>query len=155
MLQPMNNLFELIMLESSSVADQSLLLKYTTAFLTHLMRFEKSDLNKLAFEDVRMLKLFQLLEDNFKENRSAEFYAGHIGLTPKRANEILRHRMNTTINGLINRLLVLEAKRELMHHHHSVKEVAYNLGFSDQSYFARFFRKHAGLTPEEFKAKDA
>ena len=153
MLRPMSQLFDLIMLESNSLADPDLLLKYTTAMLTHLLRLSQSGFATLATEDTRMLKLLQLLEENFRENRLASFYAGQIGLTPKRVNEILREKMGITINGLLNRLLLLEAKRELSHHQFTVKEVAYNLGFSDQSYFARFFKKHSGLAPEQFKTQ--
>lgn len=155
MLQAMNQLFDLIMLESRSVADHSLLLKYTTAMLMHLHRFSQSGLSSLATGDSRMLKLFQLLEAHYKENRPAGFYAAEIGLTPKRVNEILRQKMGTTISGLLARLLLLEAKRELSHQQYSIKEIAYNLGFSDQSYFARFFRKHTGMAPEQFRLKSS
>ncbi len=151
MLQPMKHLFGLIMLESNTTADRSLLIKYTTILLTHLLRFSKSDFSALATEDNRMLRLFQLLEANYKEHRAASFYARQIGLTPKRVNEILRQKMGMTINGLLNRLLLLEAKRELSHQQYAIKEIAYNLGFSDQSYFARFFKKHTGMAPEHFR----
>ena len=153
MLQSMQQLFALIMLEANSTADHNLLLEYVTATLMQLARFSKSGLSLLDAEDARMLKLFQLMEENYKENRAASFYAGQIGLTPKRVNEILRQTMGVTINGVLTRLLLLEAKRELSYHQSSVKEIAYNLGFSDQSYFARFFKKHTGLSPEQFKAK--
>ncbi len=151
MLQPMHQLFDLMMLESNSAADHHLLLKYTTAMLMHLLRFSRSGFSALAAEDTRMLRLFQLLKENYKENRSASFYAEQIGLTPKRVNEILRLKMGTTIHGLLTRLLLLEAKRELSHQQCSIKEIAYHLGFSDQSYFARFFRKSTGLAPEQFR----
>ncbi|PSK92085.1 helix-turn-helix domain-containing protein [Taibaiella chishuiensis] len=151
MLLPMKHLFELIMLESNTTADRSLLLKYTTILLTYLLRFSKSDFSALATEDNRMLRLFQLLEANYQEHRPASFYARQIGLTPKRVNEILRQKMGTTINGLLNRLLLLEAKRELSHQQYAIKEIAYKLGFSDQSYFARFFKKHTGMAPERFR----
>lgn len=154
MLEAMNSLFGLIMLESDGVADTSLLLAYITAFLTHLFRFGKFDTELPALDEARMVKLLQLIEENYKENRSALFYAGQIGLTPKRVNEILRQRAGITMNKLIDQLLLLEAKRELMHNHLTVKEVAYDLGYSDPSYFARFFKKHTGLTPEQFKASD-
>jgi AraC family transcriptional activator of pobA len=151
MRQPMHQLFNLIMLEYNTASDSGLLHKYTTILLTHLFRFSRSGLSSIVIGDTRMRKLFQLLEDNYKEQRSAAFYAKQIGLTPKRVNEILRQKMGTTINSLLSRLLLWEAKRQLSHHQFTVKEVTYNLGFSDQSYFARFFRKHTGLSPEEFK----
>jgi AraC family transcriptional activator of pobA len=151
MVQPLQNLFSLILLECASQSDTSLLLKYTTAFLQHLYRFAAHRLPVASGEDTRIVKLLQLVEQHFKENRSASFYAGQIGLTPKRMNEILRKKAGITINQLVSQLLLIESKRELFHGDFSIKEIAYSLGFTDQSYFARFFRKHTGTTPELFR----
>lgn len=150
MVKPMEQLFELILLEYNGAADADLLLKYTTAFLFQLHRFSGHSFS-LAAEDQRMLQLFQLIETHYKENRSTTFYAQKIGLTAKRINEILREKASTTISQLCYQLLLIEAKRELFHGQAPVKTIAYDLGFSDQSYFARFFRKHTGVTPEQFR----
>jgi AraC-like DNA-binding protein len=66
-------------------------------------------------------------------------------------NEILRDAVGTTLSQLLYQLLIIEAKRELFHQDLSVKEIAYELGFSEQSYFARFFKKHTGQSPEDFR----
>lgn len=151
MVQPLENLFSLIVLECGGQAETNLLLKYTTAFLLHLYRFKIHRLPALAGEDFRIVKLFQLVEQNFKENRSASFYADQVGLTPKRLNEIVRDKMGITISQLLYQLVLIESKRELFHGDFSIKEIAYSLGFADQSYFARFFKKHTGTTPEQFR----
>lgn len=154
MLPAMNQLFDLILLECRSEADLNMLLKYMTAFLLHLYRFGQHRFSVAAGEDTRMVKLFQLMESHYKENRSAGFYARQIGLTTKRINEILREKAGMTMSQLLYQLLLIEAKRELFHGEFSIKEIAYNLGFTDQSYFARFFKKHTGLTPEQFRQKE-
>ncbi|WP_342644478.1 helix-turn-helix domain-containing protein [Mucilaginibacter sp. CSA2-8R] len=148
---PLEKLFDLILLENQGQADINLLLKYTTAFLWHLYRFSAQRFSLEAGEDHRMVKLFQLMEVHYKEGRSASYYAAQIGLTAKRINEILRQRTGFTISQLLYQFLVIEAKREIYHNRLSIKEIAYQLGFSDQSYFARFFKKHTGLTPEQFR----
>jgi AraC-like DNA-binding protein len=151
MQEPLEKLFELILLENHMQADADLLLKYTTAWLWHLYRFAEHRFTLGAGEDQRMIKLFQLMEINYKECRTADFYAEQIGLTAKRINEILRERTGYTISQLLYQLLLIEAKREIYHNRFSIKEIAYHLGFSDQSYFARFFKKHTGFTPEQFR----
>lgn len=151
MVQPLQHLFSLILLECTDQADTALLLKYTTAFLQHLHRFAVHRLPTAGVEDTRIAKLLQLVEQHFKENRTASFYADQIGLTPKRMNEILRKKAGITINQLLSQLVLIESKRELFHGDFSIKEIAYSLGFADQSYFARFFRKHTGTTPELFR----
>lgn len=149
---PLMHLFDLILLECAGAADLALLLKYTTAYLTHLYRFGKRSHRVAGAEDHRLVRLFQLMQMHYRQEKSAAFYAREIGLTPKRVNELLREKMKTTVSKLLYRLMLIEAKRELYHRQHSVKEIAYGLGFSDQSYFARFFKKQTGLTPEEFRA---
>ncbi len=150
MVAPLTHIFDLILLECNGAADVTLLLKYTTALLTHLYRFGRHD--RRIGEDHRLVKLFQLMQEHYRQEKSAAFYARQIGLTPKRINELLREKMGTTVSKLLYRLMLIEAKRELYHQQHSVKEIAYGLGFSDQSYFARFFKKQTGLTPEEFRS---
>lgn len=147
----MRNLFALILMEYQGAGDINLLVKYTSAFLIHLSRFSAQRFTAAAGEDVRISKLFRLLEEHFTENRAASFYADHIGLTAKRINEILRKKTGTTLNSLINQLLLVESKRELFHRDLAIKEIAYKLGFADQSYFSRFFKKHTALTPDEFR----
>jgi len=151
MIGPMTRLFDLILLEFRGAADDELLLKYLSVFLTYVHRFSDRRNAAAAGIDQRIVRLFQLLQSNYKEEKSAQFYARRLGLTPKRINELLRGQIGSTISQLIYQLLVIEAKRELFHQELSVKEIAYELGFSEQSYFARFFRKHTGQTPEAFR----
>ncbi len=148
----MISLFDLILLEDRGAADEPLLLKYIGAFLTLLFRFSNCSGLLTGGADPRVATLYQLVLQHFREERSAQFYARRVGLTTKRMNEILRPVIGTTLNKLISRLLIIEAKRELFHQRLSIKEIAYGLGFSDQSYFARFFRKHTGATPEAFRS---
>ncbi|QKZ13859.1 helix-turn-helix domain-containing protein [Spirosoma sp. KUDC1026] len=155
MVQPLHQLFELIVLEYKGRINIPLLLKYTTAFLTHIYRFRTENPAIALSEDHRVIHVLRLLEENFKEHHSATFYAKELGLTPKRINELLRQQMNTTISQLVYTLLLAEAKRTLFHHELSIKEIAYDLGFTNQSYFARFFRKYTGMAPEKFRAHAA
>lgn len=155
MIPHLQSIFSLILLESKGDADPELLLKYTSAFLVHLYRFGKHRLPNLAKTDARMIKLLHLIDENFKTHQPVAFYANEIGLTAKRINEILREIAGVTISELTSQLLLLEGKRALFAGKNSIKEIAYELGFADQSYFSRFFKKHTKLTPEQFKQQIA
>lgn len=153
MVTHLEKLFSLILLESRDNADQHLLLKYTSAFLVYLYRFAKHRLPSLAKSDKRMIKLLNLINKHFKTHQPVSFYANAIGITAKRINEILREIAGVTVSQLTYQLLLVEAKRELFSGKKSIKEIAYELGFADQSYFSRFFKKHTGTTPEQFRKK--
>lgn len=54
---------------------------------------------------------------------------------------------------MIDARSIHEAKRLLGYSTMSVKQVALELGFQDEAYFSRFFRKNTGLRPTEYRAE--
>ncbi len=59
--------------------------------------------------------------------------------------------LGKTAGELIRDRVLLEAKRLLTNGDMSITELAYDLNFQDNSYFNRFFKKYADVTPEEFR----
>lgn len=56
-----------------------------------------------------------------------------------------------TSTDLVNEKKVLEIKRLLMFTDLSVTEISEELNFSDQSYFAKYFKKIVGLSPKQYR----
>jgi AraC family transcriptional activator of pobA len=52
---------------------------------------------------------------------------------------------------LVRQRVLSEAKRQLVFTAQPIQDIANELAFSDPSHFARFFRKHTGTTPHEFR----
>ena len=50
---------------------------------------------------------------------------------------------------------ILDAKRELCYYNKSVKEIAFELGYDNQYYFSRIFKKRTTFSPEEFRKQFA
>ncbi len=72
-------------------------------------------------------------------------------VSPDHLSATLRAVTSRGASALINERITLEAKRLLIHSRLSISEAAYALGFESASYFTRFFRKHAEMTPSEFR----
>ncbi|MDB5849365.1 MAG: transcriptional regulator, AraC family [Rhodoferax sp.] len=53
---------------------------------------------------------------------------------------------------VIHSRLANEAQRDLVYTANSIRQLADRLGFEDEAYFSRFFRKQTGLTPRQFRA---
>lgn len=70
--------------------------------------------------------------------------AGHL-------SEVVKAQSGKPAIKHIHERLVLEARRLLFHTPESLKEIAFNLGFSEASYFTRFFKRETGLTPAEYR----
>ncbi|RYC68335.1 helix-turn-helix domain-containing protein [Spirosoma sordidisoli] len=99
----------------------------------------------------RIRQYEELLEAQFVRTRAVSAYADQMGVSPNYLNHICKKVLNKTASQLLHDRLLIEAQRLLTHTTRSVKEIGYQLGFDDGSYFVRFFRKQAGLTPAEFR----
>jgi len=102
----------------------------------------------------RMEQLTGLIEQHFRSHRPASFYAREIGISPTHLNRIVRSMTGKTAHDLIAGKLVDAAKRELIFTLASVQEVSHRLGFADPAYFSRFFLKHAGETPKDWRKRE-
>lgn len=93
----------------------------------------------------------ELLENQFQTVREISAYAQQMNLTPNYLNHICKKVLGKTASQLLHERVVVEAQRLLTHTAHSVKEIGFQLGFDDPSYFVRFFKKHTGQTPVAFR----
>lgn len=93
----------------------------------------------------------QLLGARFKTMKSPAAYAAEMNLSLSYLNEMVKAATGFTVSYWIQQEITLEAKRLLHHSQLSVKEVAYELGYEDVTYFSRLFSKVVQLTPGEFR----
>lgn len=99
----------------------------------------------------RLTVFMNLLEKHVFQYKQVSDYASMMHLSTYQLNRITKQLLGKNCSEIINDHLILEAKRTLRSSGIQVKEIAYDLGFEDVSYFIRFFRKHTGSTPEAFR----
>lgn len=92
-----------------------------------------------------------LLDARCRERLPVEGYARAIGVTAGQLTRLCREVLGMSTLDAINARAVHEAQRELVYSSLSVKQVAGELGFDDEAYFGRFFKKQTGLRPTEFR----
>ncbi|PWL38908.1 AraC family transcriptional regulator [Flagellimonas aquimarina] len=95
--------------------------------------------------------LENLIEQFYKTEKSAKFYADKLHITPKHLNRITKSTLNKTTTELITERVLLESKRLIVHSGNSLIQVAETLGYEDYAYFSRVFKLKTGKTPLEFK----
>lgn len=78
-------------------------------------------------------------------------FADELAITPVHLNRICRQVAGKSAGQLVQEHLLDEARKYLTYTTYSVSEVAYLLAFEYPNYFAKFFRKHTGLSPTEFR----
>lgn len=120
-------------------------------FLLKLIRIKEHVFTTQDVNQKRVYEFMMLLEENYQEERTADFYASELGISSKRLNQILKEKLDKTGMQLIHDRIILEAKRKIIHSENTLKEIAYDLGFTDRPYFSRFFKKQTGSSPEDFQ----
>ena len=96
-------------------------------------------------------ELRDLIEQNYCTLHSPVDYAERLHLTPKTLGRIVREHLGTTLTDLIRNRILIHAKWQLLHTLKPVKEISREIGFSDELYFSRLFKKATGFSPTFFR----
>lgn len=113
---------------------------------------QNPDTDQETDKNAHILTQFKsLLSEHFIEEREVSFYADKLHLTPKYFSTLIREVSGKTAGAWINEMVLLEAKVRLQNHKQSIAQIAYDLNFSDPSHFGKFFKKHAGVSPKEYR----
>lgn len=99
-------------------------------------------------------KFLNLLREYCSTERSVEFYASKMGITPKYLSLILKKKSGRNASKLIDEAVVYEAKRLLKYSGMSINEIALKLNFASQSFFGKYFKQRVGVSPSRYKIWD-
>jgi len=94
-----------------------------------------------------------LVEKNFRTHHKVVDYAEMLFKSPKTLSNTFSKYSEKTPLTSINERIILEARRLLIFSHQSVQEISYELGYTDESHFSKFFTKHTGNSPAKFKKR--
>lgn len=93
----------------------------------------------------------RLIDEHHRRLHSVKEYASLLGVSPKTLTNHVAQCSPHSPLALINARLVLEAKRRLRYSTLIIKEIAFELGFDDPSYFVKFFKRQTGQLPADFR----
>ena len=96
-------------------------------------------------------RFLDLLREHCSTERSVEFYAQKMGITPKYLSLILKKKSGRNASKLIDEAVVYEAKRLLKYSGLSINEIATKLNFASQSFFGKYFKQRVGVSPSRYK----
>lgn len=96
-------------------------------------------------------KALAWLSDHYHESVTLAQLAKAVGLSGFRVAHILKESTGKTMLQHVHRLRVQEAQRLLEGSDMSCSDIAYEVGFSDQSYFIKQFRRWMGMPPYRYR----
>ena len=95
----------------------------------------------------------QLLNQHLQANKSPAAYAALLNVSDAYLTEVLKKQTGFSASYWIQQEVMLEAKRLLYYTELSIKQISAQLGYTDHSYFSRFFSKAAGVSPTAFRQR--
>jgi len=153
-----STLFEEILLEGKNAAAFNADLVRILILQIFIQVARTSSLEQQALKgsyNQTLLRNFKkLIEENFVQLRFPKQYAEILYITPNHLNALCNDLLGISAGQLIRDRVVLEAKRLLINMEFSVAEISVRLAFSDPSYFIKFFKKYAGVTPDRFRKQN-
>lgn len=100
-----------------------------------------------------MLSIRKSLDKDYALQHKADYYADQFHITARRLNNILLRHCGQTYHELLMDKLMLESKILLGNDSINIKELSYNMGFSDPAYFNRFFKKRQNMSPLQYRKR--
>lgn len=98
-----------------------------------------------------LYRFFELLLQFHKQERSMQFYADKMCLTPKYLSTLIKEQTGRTAFTWINEIVIFSIKQILKTTDKTILQISEDLNFPNPSFFGRFFKKHTGMTPVKYR----
>lgn len=100
-------------------------------------------------------RFIRLVDAGYARQAGLDDYASRMGISTAHLNALCRQVAGQSALSIIHARTLREARRMLVYTSVSVRGIADALGFSDPAYFTRFFKRHTGMSPRDFRVRAA
>ena len=144
-------------LAGTGLAHAEMLLSYLKILLVRATRLKREQQGSSAGGSTGgrlpppLPELRELVETHYRRLHAPADYADLLNTTPKALGRLVKAHLGKTLTELIQQRVLNHAKWELLHTLRPVKEVAREVGYDDELYFSRLFKKATGQAPTEFR----
>lgn len=116
-----------------------------------IWRVEQQESKSQTRADVIFANFIRLLEQHFRQERRVSWYAEQLCITPKYLSEIVKQVSKRTPNEWIDNYVILVIRVLLKNSTKSIKEIAEELQFPNQSFLGKYFKEHIGVSPSQYR----
>ncbi|MBP6065827.1 helix-turn-helix domain-containing protein [Bacteroides sp.] len=99
-------------------------------------------------------KLLPLIIENYKTDRAISFYADKLCVSPKYLSAIIKDVSGKKMSELISEVVILDIKSQLKNTDETISQISDSLNFPNPSFFCKYFKKHTGMTPKDYRYSD-
>lgn len=115
--------------------------------------FSRQEIEGKGRQDELFKKFIGLVHEYCVSEREVVFYADKLCISAKYLTGICRSVTDKSAKQMIDKFCILEIKVLLQSPGVTIQEVADRLNFPDQSYLGRFFKRHEGMSPREYRSQ--
>lgn len=116
-----------------------------------LFKIDKSE--EVGRKEELFIRFIHLIHNFCPKEREVGFYADKLHITSRYLSSITQNVAEKSAKYIIDKHAIQIIKIMLKYSNMSIQDISYELNFPDQSFFARYFKKHTGMTPLEYRAK--
>lgn len=109
------------------------------------------DIMRQSRADVIFTRFLKLVENNCKCERRVAWYAQQLCISPKYLSEMVKQASKRTPNDWIDNYVIMEARVLLKNSAKSIKQIAEELHFPNQSFLGKYFKEHVGMSPTAYR----
>lgn len=117
----------------------------------HRMQSGEAELSRKE-EIVR--NYLSLVFKHYDKERTVAWYAARLCITPTYLNAVVKDVRGMSASKVISDAVILYAKSKLKSSTDTVQQIADALNFPNASFFAKFFKREAGMSPTEFRERN-
>ena len=110
--------------------------------------------NVTSSKSEQLCKAFtQLVMQHYNDNRNVAWYAEKLGITHAHLCSIVKQSTGKTCADIISSMVIMDAKSQLKSTHQSIQVISDSLNFANMSFFGKYFKRHVGMSPLEYRNK--
>jgi AraC-like DNA-binding protein len=114
---------------------------------------EASAADKLPRQEELVHKFLADLQDHYRTERNISFYADRLHVTPKYLSKVIKDHNGLSAKEWIESYVMMEAKALLKSTDRTIQQISDELNFPTQSFFGKFFKRSAGISPLEYRKR--
>lgn len=117
-----------------------------------LDRFMENVFNITSSKNGEVIKrAINYINDNYMKDITLDSISSYVHLNSSYFSTLFKKETNMKFSDYLNKVRIEESKKLLKDIKYSMLEISMEVGFEDQSYFSKVFKKVAGMTPKEYR----
>ncbi|MFD2940310.1 MULTISPECIES: AraC family transcriptional regulator [Flavobacterium] len=144
--------------DKNQTSHEELLRSYFKAFLIQLQyrwqnasTFNGHQISPKDKKQLQLIKFINLVEENYKKELKVSHYAEFMQISSRTLSGLTNQLLDKSPSEIICERIITEAKRMLLDTNWTISKIGHCLGFGDDSYFVKYFKKHTSISPLDFR----